>query len=284
MILWLLFKAQFLGVSIESISRGFGVSRDAYYKHIRRRKKRIRKEMKALDEIKKIRKRMPKIGIKKIYYSRQEFFRELGIGRDRLLSIARENGLLIKRKRYYTTTHSSHRYRVHQNLLKEGIPEEKEYILASDITYIRVNNSYVYLSLVMDIKRRMILGYALRKDLSTEGPKSALKQALKSIPISRVQVIHHSDRGFQYCSSEYQHLLKKNNIQVSMSGKGNPTENAYIERLNGILKQEFNLNTRFHSFEEALQAVKDSIHIYNFERPHWALNLMTPYQKMVSLL
>jgi len=271
-------------VSLEFICSRFGVSRDAYYKHVKRKKKREEREEEALAEIRRIRKRMPKIGIKKIYYSRKEYFQNLGIGRDRLLSLARESGLLVKRKRYHKTTDSNHRFKVHHNLLKEGLPEEAEYILASDITYIRVNNGYIYLALVMDIKRRMILGYDLREDLSTEGPKNALKQALKSIPVSNVQVIHHSDRGIQYCSLEYQDLLRKNNIQVSMSGKGNPTENPFIERVNGILKHEFNLKSQFQSLKQALEAVKDSIHIYNFERPHWSLDLMTPYQKMVSLM
>lgn len=271
-------------ISLERICHNYGVSRDSYYKHFKRYGKRIRREAEALHMILAVRKRMPKMGIKKLYYWKKQQFKELGIGRDTLLRIARKNGLLKKRRRYVHTTQSKHRFRVYGNLLHAGLPAEADYILASDITYLRVSGKPAYLSLVMDIRRRMILGYALREDLSTAGPKQALKKALKQIPQRDCTIYHHSDRGFQYCSHEYQAVLQKRAIMVSMSGKGNPTENAYIERLNGILKNELKLNSNFYSFKEAKNAVKQAIQIYNYERPHWSLNLMTPSEKNRELL
>lgn len=283
-LIWLFFKLSSHSISLERICKHYDVSRDSYYKHFKRYGRRIQRESEAVHIILAVRKRMPKIGIKKLYYWKKHQFKALGIGRDTLLRIARKNGLLKKRRRYVHTTQSKHRFRVYGNLLHDKLPTEADYILAADITYLKVNGKPAYLSLVMDIRRRMILGYALREDLSTTGPKQALQKALKQIPEKDCMIYHHSDRGFQYCSFEYQAELQKRTIMVSMSGKGNPTENAYIERLNGILKNELKLNSNFYSLKDAKNAVKQAIQIYNYERPHWSLNLMTPSEKARELL
>ena len=192
--------------------------------------------------------------------------------------ILNNNDLLIQRKRSYTrTTYSNHSFRKWTNLVKDVEVSAKNQVWVSDITYIRTLEGFRYLSLITDLYSRRIVGYRLSNSLSIEGCLEALKKALKEKKSSE-SLIHHSDRGVQYCCKDYVMLLQKENIKISMTQENHCYENAYAERINGILKQEFNLGVTFNNGQQALSAVRSAIRIYNQKRPHYALNLKTPDQ------
>ena len=252
------------------------VSSQAYYKNIDKQKKRESVIEKVLFLIKEIRRTMPKVGIKKIYEQCKKKLRVLKIGRDKLFDIARKFSFLVKRKyRVIKTTDSSHGFKIYPNLIKDKIISGPNEVFVSDITYLRLNESYCYLALITDVNSRKIVGYNLSSSLAVEGSLQALKMALKKVRYPQ-NLIHHSDRGIQYSSKLYVEQLKRRNIRISMSAKGNPYENAIAERVNGILKDEFYLNIKFKSFEQILKTVKQSINIYNSKRLHWSLGLKTP--------
>ena len=189
----------------------------------------------------------------------------------------REARLLVLPKRaYHKTTNSHHRFHKHPNLLKDGqlIPGRPEEVWVADITYIPTREKFAYLSLVTDAYSRKIMGYHVHGNLQTEEVSRALMMAIKGRQ-TRAKLIHHSDRGVQYCSSYYQHIHEKHGITCSMTDGYDCYQNALAERINGILKNEFLLQTP-KNLKEAAQMVKESIRIYNHERPHLALKYKTP--------
>jgi len=197
------------------------------------------------------------------------------MGRDAFFELLRDNGLLVRRKRYRVrTTFSSHRFRKYPDLRRDVVPERPNQLWVSDITYIRIKEDFAYLSLVTDAYSRKIIGFGVSHDLSTDNCLSALKMAL-STRLTDQPLIHHSDRGTQYCSKAYTGLLSKKGIAISMTQSGNPRDNAIAERVNGILKMEL-LDKRFNNITIAYKAVKEAIHIYNTERPHSSLDMLTP--------
>lgn len=201
------------------------------------------------------------------------------IGRDKFFDILRENSLLIVRKRRYVkTTNSQHRFMVYNNLIKNLGIERINQVFVCDITYLRTERGFIYLALVTDLYSRKIVGYMVSESLSTEITIAALKMALRSVSEPE-SLIHHSDRGFQYCSGKYTEILKSKGIKISMGERGNPYENAVAERVNGILKEEFLLDQTFRTIKDARIAVKESIQIYNEERPHMSIDYMTPSEK-----
>lgn len=200
------------------------------------------------------------------------------MGRDKLWKLLREHNLLIrKRKSYPKTTNSKHWMKKYPNLIKELSIGCAEQVWVSDITYISIGNDFYYLSLITDAYSRKIMGYHLHPFLNTEGCLKALDMAL-SERTKMDGLIHHSDRGTQYCSFDYIMKLKENNIEISMTENGDPYENAIAERINGILKTEFRLNRIFKTYMEALLAVKTSTYNYNTLRPHMSCNLLTPQE------
>lgn len=224
----------------------------------------------------RIRAKLPQVGGKKLYKMLKGDLCALKIGRDKFFLVLKKNNLLIAaKKRFVKTTNSFHRFKVYNNLLKEKTILQPREALVADITYIRTSHGFCYLSLIMDVYSRKIVGYDLRKTLAIEGALSALKMALSHIDTTE-GMIHHSDRGVQYCCKKYIALLKKNGIQISMSEKGNPYENAMAERLNGILKTEFYLGETFKDYNQALRAVKEAVQNYNKLRPHLSLNYQIP--------
>ncbi|MCK5077850.1 MAG: IS3 family transposase [Calditrichia bacterium] len=262
--------------NIRNLCKIHNVSSQAYYKNNGKMILRESVEEKVLLLIHEIRKIMPKFGIKKIYEAYKEKFKKLKIGRDKLFEIARKFSLLVKRKRrVIKTTDSSHGLKIYPNLVKGKPVGGSNEVFVSDITYIRLKESYCYLALITDVYSRKIVGYNLSLSLAVEGSLQALQMALQRV-IKAENLIHHSDRGIQYSSKLYVEKLKKKNIRISMSAKGNPYENAIAERVNGILKDEFYLNIKFKSFEQILKTVKQSINIYNSKRLHWSLGLKTP--------
>lgn len=221
---------------------------------------------------------MPRLGGKKLYHLLMDDFKKLGckLGRDGFFKILKEHNLLIKKRKNYTkTTNSFHRFRVYKNLIIGLEVVRPNQVFVSDITYIRVGKSFMYLSLITDLYSRMIVGWDLSESLEATGCLNALKMALKNVA-NPSALIHHSDRGVQYCSTDYTALLIANGISISMAEQGNPYENAHAERVNGILKDEFHLDATFELPTFALKATTQAIGVYNNIRPHWSLKMMTP--------
>ncbi len=220
---------------------------------------------------------MPRLGTRKLYHLLKSELKELGVGRDKLFDILKANHMLIKPKRtYHKTTNSHHRFRKHKNLIKGLSITKPEQVWVSDITYIGTRENPMYLSLVTDAYSKQIMGYNVSDTLSTQGALSALKQALKNRKYSNKRLIHHSDRGLQYCSNMYQEILTKHKIICSMTESYDPYENAIAERINGILKQEFIEIVKVDKLDFMKQLVSQSISTYNFKRPHLSCDMLTP--------
>jgi putative transposase len=258
----------------------FGKTRHAYYDAIWRKENNLVKEDIILQEVIIIREDLPKIGTRKLHYLLHNKLKshQISIGRDYLFDLLSEHRLLIRqRKRKALTTDSRHWMKKYSNLVKNINPIRPEQIWVSDITYIRLNNQWGYLSLITDAYSRKIMGYSFRLDLTSEGCIDALKMAIKN-KIYNESIIHHSDRGSQYCSNKYVEILLKNNIAISMTQNGDPYENALAERVNGIIKTEFNLHTSTLGFEQTKQQIDKSIKVYNELRPHASCDYLTPNQ------
>lgn len=225
---------------------------------------------------------LPNCGGEKTLHRIKDDLAKMGIqiGRDRFFDLLRAHDLLVKRKkRTVFTTDSNHAFKIYGNLVKNLQITRVFQVIVADITYIRTLEGFLYLSLLTDSHSRMILGWYLGDTLELEGCVQALNMLLKPINKDfalKYPTIHHSDRGSQYCSHAYTNLLKQFNFQISMATAGNCYENAQAERVNGILKDEFELHLNFCSKKVAKIAVKDAIKLYNTERPHRAINMQTP--------
>lgn len=220
---------------------------------------------------------MPRLGTRKLYYLLKDEFRkkDIKIGRDALFLYLKSESMLIKPKKNYTkTTNSKHWLKKYPNLMKERIPNRLEQYFVSDITYIKSRERTHYLSLVTDAFSRKIMGYHLSDDMSAENVVKAMKMA-NSRRITSETLIHHSDRGLQYCSSIYQKELKKSSVKPSMTDGYDCYQNALAERINGILKSEFLIH-KCNTGKELKLLIKQSINTYNNKRPHLSLNMKTP--------
>ena len=198
------------------------------------------------------------------------------IGRDAMFDLLADRGLLVskRKRRGPVTTLSKHRFKKYPNIVRDFIPIAPNQLWVSDITYIHLADGFAYLSLITDAYSRKIVGFCLSKDLSARGPLAALKMALVSNPY-RDGLIHHSDRGVQYCCDEYVKLLEHHQVKISMTEKGDPLENALAERVNGILKQEL-LEELFPDFETAQREVAIACSTYNHLRPHGSIDNLKP--------
>lgn len=255
----------------------FGISRQSLYQARARADKRSEELAQIKPLVQEVRRRMPRLGTRKLYYLLKEDFDKLGIkiGRDKFNEYLRSEHLLIRPKKNYTkTTNSKHWLRKHPNLVKEKKAERAEQVFVSDITYIKSRERTHYLALTTDAYSRKIMGYHLSDDLSAENTVKALRMAVKN-RISDKSLIHHSDRGLQYCSAIYQEELKSNRIKTSMTDGYDCYQNALAERMNGILKQEFLIET-CNTRKELEVLIKQSIETYNGHRPHLSLGMKTP--------
>jgi transposase InsO family protein len=258
------------------------ISRQAVYQYAGRQHKQRVHEETIIQQVRAIRARMPRIGTRKLYDRLQATLKPLGIGRDSLFEILRRHWLLVRpRKRFIPTTNSRHALPVYPNLLKLTQPEAPGRVVVADQTYLRLQRGVCYLSLVSDLYSRKILGLDVSPTLETAGPLRALAMALKGVR-HHDWFIHHSDRGVQYCSSEYRSLLQSHGGLSSMSAAGCPYDNAVAERINGIVKSEFYLDRTFASIDQAREAVRETVSIYNFERPHQTLGMMTPEMRYAA--
>lgn len=255
------------------------MTRQAYYKNIKSQKKSIIEDHIVLQLISSIRKDHPRMGGRKIHYMIKEDMDRLNlkIGRDALFDLLASEHLLVhRRKRKCVTTNSNHWYRKYPNLIKELTPDRPNQIWVSDITYIRSRQEFSYLFLITDAYSKKILGYRLAKNLDSIHAVNSLQDAIKnsSQPISGL--IHHSDRGIQYCSKEYTDLLNKHSIAISMTENGDPLENPIAERINGILKEEY-LNDKINNQNVLdIKQISHAIEKYNGLRPHLSCNMLTP--------
>jgi putative transposase len=221
----------------------------------------------------------PRLGGRKLFAMMEPFIREhdMAIGRDMLFDLLRENGLLIRKRRRKQplTTDSNHWMRKYPDLIRNIVLSRADELWVSDITYIRLNKGrFAYLSLVTDAYSRKIVGFCMNPGLSAEGPVAALEMSLKG-RTGNEPLIHHSDRGSQYCSDIYVKLLKSGTVTISMTQSGNPRDNAIAERVNGILKQEL-LKEVYPHINQARQEVIVAIDTYNRLRPHSSVDMMTP--------
>lgn len=258
------------------------ISRQAVYQYARRQHEHRVDEEKIIHQVQLIRRRMPRIGTRKLYERLQPMLKPLGIGRDRLFDILRRHRMLVRpRKRFVTTTNSRHTLPVHPNRLTLTKPDGPGQVLVADQTYLRLERGFCYLSLVTDLYSRKILGVDVSPTLERAGPLRALEMALKGIG-QQERFIHHSDRGVQYCSCDYIAMLESRGAVISMSAAGCPYDNAVAERINGILKSEFYLDGIFTSIHQARQAVLEAVAIYNTERPHLSLGMMTPEMRFAA--
>lgn len=264
-------------MSLTRCCRLFGLSRQAIYQARARAQQRALELSQIKPLVRNIRMQMPRLGTRKLYHLLKEDFDHLGIkvGRDALFDYLRTEHLLIKPKKNYTkTTYSKHWLKKYPNLLKDRKAVRPEEVFVSDITYIKSRERTHYLSLVTDAYSRKIMGYYLSDDMSAEHVVKALKMAVKQRRKSN-PLIHHSDRGLQYCSSVYQYELSNNKITPSMTDGYDCYQNALAERVNGILKSEFLIN-KCNTGKELEVVIKESIDTYNSQRPHLSLNFKTP--------
>jgi putative transposase len=256
----------------------FGKSRQAFYGQKNNQDDKGLQDALVLKLVAEIRADLPRCGTDKLHFMLQENFVEhqIKLGRDGLYHLLGRYGLLIRhRRRKPYTTNSHHRYKKYPNLIKELVLTRAGMLWVSDITYIRILNGFGYLSIITDAYSHKIVGYKLHKTLHAQGAIDALIMAGEDTKKTD-KLIHHSDRGIQYCCNDYVQIIEHCNIQLSMTEKGDPYENAIAERVNGILKYEHALKETFGSFEQAKNAVDDAVKKYNGLRIHDSCNRLTP--------
>ena len=252
------------------------------YEHIEKSKTNQQKKncyyTMAKQKVLDVRKQLPRLGTRKLYYLLAKDFKkeQITVGRDKLFSILRSEQLLIGRKKRFTkTTDSRHWMHKYPNLIKGLQPVSPEQIWVADITWLNIKNDYCYLHLITDAYSKKIMGYQVSDNLAAASTIKALEMALRNRKYT-TPLIHHSDRGLQYCSAGYTKLLTDNNMNISMTQDGSPYDNAIAERVNGILKDEFGLDDTFQNMEQARNEAKQSIELYNTLRPHLSNNMLTP--------
>ena len=265
----------------------FGVTKQAYYKHDESKvMQRVAQESFVLEFVRSVRARDPGIGGMKLWYMyRQSFDGNNPVGRDRFADIINEHHLKVRMKvRKPKTTDSTHGLPTYPNIVKNFIPTGPNQLWVSDITYIAIwvdafHYIFCYLSIVLDAYTEEIVGWSVGPTLETIYPLKALKMALKRLEREEeVNLIHHSDRGIQYASSDYVDLLNRNHISISMTETGDPKDNAQAERINNTMKNELLKDIRFTSLDEVVAAVSRAVDFYNNERPHMSIDMMTPVQ------
>jgi len=266
-------------VGKEIICGLFGKSRQAFYDHYRRIQQKDIQKILVLELVRKIRLNMPSIGTIKLHRMIFDIKQQApsSMGRDRFFDLLRTNDLLIKqRKRYVRTTCSDHPFHKWPDLTISLQLNAVEQLWVSDITYVRITDGFVYLSLITDAYSKKIVGFHLSQQLKAQGCLIALNKAIESLSVKKDNLIHHSDRGIQYCCEPYVSKLQQHNILISMTQSGSPYENAIAERVNGILKNELGLNQTFQSYTDAIGPTHKAIDIYNRLRPHMSCGYLTP--------
>lgn len=254
-----------------------GYSAQAYHKSNKKQFYQQQHEGLILHQIDAIRKQQPRCGGRKLFIELQSFFKEhhISIGRDKFFDLLKRNKLLVRKtKRSVNTTNSKHHFYRYPNLVKGFTPLKAHELWVADITYIPLKERFAYLFLITDAYSRKIVGFNVTDDMKVSSAVVALKQALAQKPPETI-VIHHSDRGIQYCSNEYVNLLQQHHAMISMTNNGDPLENAIAERVNGILKTEL-ISSAYSDLHNASIHIARCITIYNHRRRHSSLNWQIP--------
>lgn len=272
-------KDKYRQISLSRFCRLLGITRQGYYQHF------WQEEFKGIEgslivkEVIQIRSRHKRIGGRKLFEMLQPFLVEhqIKIGRDGFFDLLQVNGLLVRRKkRKVYTTQSSHWLRKYPNKIRGIIPSRPNQIWVSDITYWNTHAGYVYISLITDAYSRKIVGHHVAESLEAVETLKALRRAIGNLPDKSQGLIHHSDRGIQYCSGEYIKLLNENQVEISMTENGDPYENALAERVNGILKEEYLYDYSANTLDQARLILDLVVDLYNNERPHMSCDFETP--------
>lgn len=275
-------KTAYSHIGLAKLCGWFGVTRQAYYQHNWRISDMSIEADLVLKEVVKIRKNHRRMGTRKLYEKLQVFMlnHQIKMGRDALFDLLSEHKMLVrKRKRKIQTTNSYHWLRKYPNLIRELIPDAPNQLWVSDITYWKIEQGYVYISLITDTYSHKIVGYHVAESLESVETIKALKMALHDLRRSlknHFQLIHHSDRGVQYCQHKYVKLLQDNDIKISMTENGDPLENAIAERVNGIIKEEYLFDYKVKNIKEAKKVLNFAIKLYNTERPHNSIGNLYP--------
>ena len=277
-------KRNFPHIGLARLCGWFGITRQAYYQNGWKGIDICIEEDILLSEVSAIRKNHQRMGTRKLYDKLQPFMLEhkIKMGRDALFDLLASNYMLVrKRKRRIHTTQSHHWLRKYTNLIHGFTPTAPNQLWVSDITYWKILEGHVYISFITDAFSRKIVGYHVAQTLETVETIQALKMALSGFstePESHFQLIHHSDRGVQYCSHDYVKLLQDYHMQISMTENGDPRENAIAERLNGILKDEYLTDCPVKSIEDARIILARAVQLYNEDRPHMSIGNLYPSQ------
>lgn len=272
----------FNNVSLSNICSLFGRTRQSWYEMNERRDSSAIENGMVVGWAKEIRAALPRTGCVKLLHMLQENLKahQITMGRDAFSKLMRDNGMLIyPKRRYIATTMSYHHYRKWPDMVNRAKPIMAEQIWVSDITYLRTAKGFIYLFLVTDAYSRKIVGYHLSQSLKASGCILALKKAIGTREYKARPLIHHSDRGIQYCCDAYVEILQRHHIQISMTQSGSPYDNAVAERVNGILKTEFELYDTFQSYLAAIEPVCKAIEKYNNKRLHMSCEMMTPAKR-----
>jgi transposase InsO family protein len=258
----------------------FGISKQAYYKRLNSYNTKVIQEDILIAMVKKYRNKVgQRIGGIKLYSELKKQMDALGIkkGRDKFFDFLRANNLLVpKLKNYHITTNSKHQFHKYKNLVKDSVPTRPEQLWVSDITYIKTENGHNYLALVTDAYSKQVMGFKLDNHMKTSLCTDALKMAIKNRKYPNEKLIHHSDRGFQYCNTRYTKHAESNGITMSMTEEYDPYENAIAERVNRTLKYEYGLKQTIKNSALAKKMTEQAIYIYNSLRPHFSLGLRKP--------
>ncbi|MEK7257504.1 MAG: IS3 family transposase [Bacteroidota bacterium] len=272
-------KAYYKTVGLAVLCSLFGKSRQAFYEQKWQEEKELFQDAIIVDLVRNERRIARRVGGRNLYHILKSELeaRQVQVGRDRFFTVLRENDLLVKRRRKrMATTMSRHELPKYPNLAKALEVEQAEQLWVSDITYIRVGETFCYLILITDAYSHQVVGYHFSEMMDATTCVLALNMALAGRRYPARPLMHHSDRGLQYCSKAYVEVLKNNGIRISMTENGDPLENAIAERMNGILKDSFELDRTFSCFAEARAFIEQAIGYYNNRRPHSSCDLLTP--------
>lgn len=276
-------KNEYAHIGLAKICGWFGLTRQAYYQNAWRASEISIEEELILNEVLKIRRFHPRMGTRKLYEKLEPFMREhqIKMGRDALFDLLSANKLLVrKRKRKVCTTQSFHWLRKYPNLIRDFVPTGINQLWVSDITYWKIKDDNVYISFITDAFSHKIVGFHVAETLESVETIKALEMAILGLELTKTeepcQLIHHSDRGVQYCHHEYVKLLNRHEIKISMTENGDPLENAIAERINGIMKDEYLQDYDVVSFEQAKDALGFAVELYNTDRPHNSISNLTP--------
>jgi transposase InsO family protein len=272
-------KDSFKGINLANLCAWFGLTRQAYYQSKNRVEKDLIEQEILLDKIGDIRKDHKRLGGRKLFFKLEAFMDEHNIkmGRDAFFDLLRDNKLLVKqRKSHHVTTNSNHWMKKYPHLIKDIEPIGPNHVWVSDITYWKTKGGHYYISFITDAYSRKIVGYHVADTMEAIESATALKMAIKTLKINAKGLIHHSDRGSQYCSSMYVNILKKEGIKISMTENGDPLENAIAERINGIIKGEYLFDYLIKTLLNAKEVLKSVVKLYNEDRPHSSIGNAVP--------